>query len=226
MFAYILDLIYPNLCLSCGKDLPKDIEHICLSCRLSLPISDSIDVKGNSFEKLFLGRVEVLAACYFLVFEKNNITQSLIHNLKYKGQKELGVTLGKLCALYWQNKSFFKNIDVVVPIPIHKKKKEIRGYNQSEYLAKGISEVLGLQLDSNSLIKEVHTSSQTRKKRWERWQNVESTFRVSDGTSFTNKNILLVDDVVTTGATLEASVQALQKAEASTVKIITLAASL
>ena len=93
-------------------------------------------------------------------------------------------------------------------------------------LAKGISEVLGLQLDSNSFIKEVNTSSQTRKKRWERWQNVESTFRVSDGTSFTNKNILLVDDVVTTGATLEASVQALKEAEASTVKIITLAASL
>ncbi len=226
MLASILDLIYPNLCLGCGKDLPKNIEHICLHCRASLPISDCVDIKDNPFEKLFWGRVEIVAGCYFLVFDKNNITQRLMHQLKYRGQKELGITLGKICALHWREKSIFENIDVIVPVPIHKKKKEIRGYNQSEYIAKGVSDILNIQLDSTSLVKELHTTSQTRKKRWERWQNVHSTFRLKDKSALINKNILLIDDVVTTGSTIEASVNALQKENISSVKIITLAASL
>ncbi len=133
------------------------------------------------------------------------MVQRLIHQLKYKGNYEIGVFLGKLCGSKLKDSEYFNTADVIIPVPLHWKKVKKRGYNQSEMFAKGLSKIMGAELNTTVLSRKVHTETQTRKSRQERWKNVSDVFELSAPGQLTGKHILLVDDVITTGATLEAS---------------------
>lgn len=162
---------------------------------------------NNQLESIFWGRFPVEKATALLYFKKGSAYRKLIHKLKYNGNPEIGIYLGKLLA---ENLTeWATDIDYIVPVPLHPKKKKIRGYNQSEMLANGLSEILKIPVDTHALIRSLFTQTQTRKARYERWENVKSVFEIADDKVFQDKHILLVDDIITTGATLEGSAQAL-----------------
>jgi ComF family protein len=172
--------------------------------------------------QLFWGRVQVENATAYFVFHKGSRFQKILHKIKYRNQQSLGVELGR-----WFGQELlqtdFATVDMVVPVPLHPKKLEKRGYNQSELIARGISETLSKPLKSNLLKRVIANPTQTRKGRYERWTNVEGIFELNDMAYAENKHILIVDDVVTTGSTLEACVSAALKAPGAKVSIAVLA---
>jgi len=215
-------LFYPELCLTCGGRLVAMEKFICLDCLDDLPRTAFHMDAGNKIAQLFWGRVMVENATSWLFFRKGSRYQKLVHYLKYKGIKEVGEEMGKLFGQDLRE-SPFSMAELVLPVPLHPRKLKLRGYNQSEWIARGIAVSLGLSLSSDLLEREVFTETQTRKNRFERWQNVEGIFRVTDPEMVKNKHILIVDDVVTTGSTLEAAAVTLLKAGAAKVSIATLA---
>lgn len=216
----LLDLFYPKLCLSCAKNLSAQEELLCLHCEQHLPLTHYFDYENNPIEKLFWGRVKVSACGALYFFNKGEGIQRLMHQLKYRERKDVGLWLGKKLAREIMASNRFKDIELIVPIPLHPKKEFKRGYNQSMLIAKGIEEVSGVKC--HDLLKRIENSgSQTRKGKYDRWLNVSSAFRVDQIGSLKNKNILLIDDVVTTGATLEAAVSALLSAGVKNVSIAT-----
>ncbi|MAC95762.1 MAG: amidophosphoribosyltransferase [Flavobacteriales bacterium] len=206
MIGSVFQLFYPKVCFACGKPLSKNFEHICLQCRHSLPRTEAYDRKENPIQKMFWGRLPLERATSFLQFQKSGKVQRLIHHFKYKGVKEIGYTLGQMAAFELKEKGFFEGIDSIVPIPIHKLKLKKRGYNQSYFIAEGISDAIQIKIDLELITKEIHTESQTKKSRFKRWQNVDSSFKLNMERipEYRGKHILLVDDVLTTGSTLEA----------------------
>lgn len=197
-------LFFPKHCCACGRALLKKENHICLPCISSLPYTNTHLEKDNAVERIFWGRLKLEQAFSMLYFQKKGKVQNLMHELKYNGKKELGIVLGDLYGSHLLNHSEFKHIDLIIPVPIHSKKKLLRGYNQSDFIAQGLSERLKIPTTPTSVEKRIHTESQTNKNRFERWENVDSTFKVIEKESIMNKHILLVDDVLTTGSTLEA----------------------
>ncbi|MBT4217529.1 MAG: ComF family protein [Flavobacteriales bacterium] len=147
----------------------------------------------------------------------------MIHALKYEENKEVGIYLGEQIAYEIESSQFFNSIDYIIPVPLHPKKEKIRGYNQSLYIAKGIKEILKIKIDSKSLQRKVNTESQTKKNKYSRWENVGQVFELIDKNRLSNKHILLVDDVVTTGSTLESCIETLQQTEGIKVSIVTIA---
>lgn len=219
-----LRLIYPVLCITCGRKLLTQEEFICLRCISDLPRTNFHTDKENKVAQLFWGRVEVENAAAWLFFRKGSRYQRLIHYLKYKGVKELGEYLGRIYGRELGNSSFM-DTDLVVPVPLHPKKIKARGYNQSEWIARGIARGMGKEVSADNLIRSRITSTQTRKNRFERWQNVEGIFTVQQPEQFFQKHILVIDDVVTTGSTLEAAASALLQAGVSRVSIAALASA-
>jgi ComF family protein len=177
---------------------------------------------SNKIAQLFWGRTRVEYATSWLYFRKGSRYQKLVHFLKYKGLKEIGEEMGKIFGGELEN-SPFHEADILVPVPLHPRKFRQRGYNQSEWIAKGISESMSIPLLTDNLIREIHTSTQTRKNRFERWRNVEGIFRVKEPSEIFQKHVLIVDDVITTGSTLEAAAEALLQAGAGKVSVATLA---
>ena len=217
-----ISLFYPQVCLACGRNLYSSEEFICTDCLYTLPKTYFKDYKNNQVSQLFWGRASVENVFSHYFFKKGSKLQSVIHNMKYKGQKEAGYFLGKLTGLELKMTPF-KEADIIVPVPLHYKKQKIRGYNQSEYIARGIAEKLGKPVNVNILKRAVATETQTRKARYERWQNVEGIFKCENKVNIKNKHILLVDDIVTTGSTLEACANEILKTEGTKVSIVTLA---
>jgi ComF family protein len=222
LFHDILNLFYPELCIACGRKLVDQERWLCIECIGDLPRTKFHSDPENKVAGLFWGRVKVENATSWLFFRKGSRYQKLVHCMKYKGMQEVGEELGRLFALELAD-SPFRYADLVVPVPLHAKKLRQRGYNQSEWIAFGIASGLEKPLSTNNLIRVMHNPSQTRKNRYERWQNVEGIFSVSRPEELMNKHVLLVDDVVTTGSTLEASVAALLGSGAGKVSIATLA---
>ncbi|MBX3164280.1 MAG: ComF family protein [Bacteroidetes bacterium] len=201
-----LSLIYPRPCEACGNTLFKHERFICHYCKLHLPKSNYHKKPENALHTAFMGRVPLVYALPFYVFEKSGRVQKMLHAIKYRGQKELGEYLGQL-----YGKELYEHItaiDVVVPVPLHKKKLKMRGYNQSEWFAKGLASGLNTEINTTSLERSIETGTQTKKKKYERWENVEGIFELKNKAQFANKHILLTDDVITTGATIEAAWQA------------------
>lgn len=218
-----LSLIFPNICLCCDRPLIKHEKIICTKCTVELPRSHFHLVKHNPVEKLFWGRVLIVKATSYFIFQKGSRYQTLLHYLKYRGHREIGVELGRRFSAELLQNSFFDDVDFIVPVPLHPKKERKRGYNQSLAIAEGLSVNLMKEVNSTNLFRKLNSDSQTRKGRFERWQNVSTLFDLHNYDLFADKHVLLVDDVVTTGSTLEACAIALQKSNNIKISIATLA---
>lgn len=211
MLNDFFNLIFPKLCYACNKPLLKSEEVICLSCSFNLPQTNYHLDADNPLNKIFWGRIDVQFVCAFLTFKKGNSVQKLLHKLKYKNAPEVGAKIGQLYGLELKKAEWFKEVDIILPVPLHKKKLKKRGYNQSQYFAEGISETTVVPVDSVSFVRNIYTDSQTKKSRYSRWQNVEDIFSVENEEVLKGKTVLLVDDVITTGATIEACTVSLLK---------------
>ncbi|MDY6799977.1 MAG: ComF family protein [Bacteroidota bacterium] len=216
------NLIYPNLCVVCNNHLVSQEKLICTSCLYNLPKTNfHLDIE-NPVSQLFWGRTKIEYATSFYFYHKGSKYQKMMHKFKYHDCKEIGFILGRYFGSQLKD-SVFNQVDLIVPVPLHKSKLKKRGYNQSEFVARGLSESLEKEVDAKTLIRSVATSTQTRKSRFERWKNVERIFDIKEPERFRNKHILLVDDVVTTGSTLEACANTLLEVPETKVSIATLA---
>ena len=221
MLQDFVDLVFPNCCPGCDQPLARGEEYLCTSCDLDLPLFEA----DEDILNYFAGRLELTEARAYLKFYHGGITQKLLHYIKYKGDQDLGKFLGAMFINHLDKEKVFGNIEVIVPVPLHRSKLRTRGYNQSEVLADGMADVLGITVDSTSVERIKKSETQTRKDRAQRWQNVSGIFQVT-GDSLKGKHILLVDDVITTGATLEACGEAIIEAEAGSLSIAALAAAM
>ena len=218
-----LSLLFPRICYGCGNHLIRDEYLICTECYVVIPRTNFHAKKDNPLEQVFYGRCKIESAAAFSYFNKGSRIRKLIHNLKYNGAKEIGRELGKIYGLSLKSSDFLDGIDFIVPVPLHKSKERTRGFNQSETIATGISEAAGLPLITNVIERRVATSTQTKRSRTERWDNVEEIFALKNPDLLAGKHILLVDDVITTGATIESCVNEILKAEGAKVSIAALA---
>lgn len=222
MFDDLLGLFYPELCVTCGERLISQEKYICMKCWFDLPVNNFHEEPENKVAQLFWGRVQIENAASFFNYRKGSRYQKLIHFIKYKGLKELGYETGLKYGNVLADSEAFREVDVIVPVPLHPRKQRKRGYNQSEWIARGLAESMDKPLSAGNLYRKMHTSTQTRKNRFERWQNVEGIFGVKSPDEFLGKHVLLVDDVITTGSTLEASAFQLLKINDARVSIATL----
>jgi len=219
----IADMFFPNLCVTCGNRLVMQEKYLCIDCWLDLPVTNFHFNPENKVAQLFWGRVKIENATAFFVFNKGSNYQHLIHFIKYKGLKELGFETGRRFGMALSTSPQFNAVDIILPVPLHPKKQKKRGYNQSEWIANGISESLNKPVSNDNLRRNLHTSTQTRKNRYERWENVDNIFEVTLPDEFAGKHILIIDDVVTTGSTLESCALQLLQLEGVKVSIATLA---
>jgi ComF family protein len=218
----LFHLLFPNLCNACGQSLVKSEQFLCLNCLFDLPYTDFHLFRDNQVARQFWGRFPCTYAMAMLYFRKGGKVQQILHSLKYRGKAELGVLLGKLLAERMM-KGNFPNFDIIIAVPLHWKKEKLRGYNQSQCIAEGLGTVMNIPVVKNVLVKKKSTSSQTKKGRFDRFENLKEAFAATNTSILENKHVLLVDDVVTTGATLEACALVLLEAGVKTVSISTVA---
>ncbi len=226
MLSSLLHLLYPSICLGCFNEEIENTEFLCLDCLLQLPYTGFEKIQGNATEKMFWGRIEYRFICSIFYFIPGSPIQQIIHNIKYKNEKELAIFMGRLMAHRIQLLLQQHQIDFAIPMPLHKKKQYIRGYNQASLLCEGISEITQIPYNETGLKRIEHTSTQTKKSRMERWENVADVFEVTDIEMMRGKNILIIDDVITTGASTEACAQTLLSQGAGSVSICSLAFTL
>ncbi len=208
-----LSLIQPRLCFACSTPLAAGEKVVCLDCLYHLPKTDFHHDPINPVAKIFWGRypVEHAAACFY--FRKGGKLQHLMHQFKYRKHPEIGQFIGNYYGSELRQSIVFKAVDMVIPVPLHWKKLRKRGYNQSTVFGQGIAESMNVPLENNQLIRQEFTETQTRKSRFNRWQNVENKFVIKDPDKLRGLTILLVDEVITTGATLEACCHAFDPVE-------------
>jgi len=200
----ILGLFFPNSCRLCGKTLHQQEEILCTTCLYKLAHTNFQNETENPVMDIFSGRLPLFSATALLFFSKGGGTQQLIHKLKYKGNREIGIYLGKLLGNQLSNSVLFNTAAAIIPVPLHPQKEHKRGYNQSLMICEGIASRMNARVFSDVLYRKVHSSSQTKKSRYERWENVKDIFEIKKGEHLEGKQVILVDDVITTGATLEA----------------------
>ena len=218
----LLQLVFPHVCDGCGSDLLNEESQLCLRCLNSLPETNFEKYISNPVEKMFWGRLSLVSAAAHFYFTKESLMQRLMHQFKYRGNKDLGLQLGRLMGIALKESNRFDTIDTLVPLPLFPSKEKKRGYNQATVLCEGIAEVLLLPVFKNVIIRPQHTDTQTKKGRIERWKNIEGKFELINAAAIQNKHLLLIDDVVTTGATLEACGSELLKANNVRLSIATL----
>jgi ComF family protein len=218
-----IGLLFPRLCYACGNHLLRNESLICTECYVVIPRTNYHTADINPVAQLFWGRCLIMKAAAFSFYNKGSRIRNLIHNLKYKGIKEIGYELGRIYALSLLASRFIADIDLIIPVPLHPSKKRIRGFNQSEIISEGISEITGLPLDTGSLARTAVTTTQTRRSRYERWTNVEGIFKVTEPDKIRGMHILLVDDVITTGSTIESCANELLKVDGVKVSALAIA---
>lgn len=221
-----ISLFYPKVCQACGNTLYRNEEVICSFCRVNLPKTNFHLDPDNELAKVFWGRVKLENTTALYFFTKAGKVQHLLHQLKYKNKPEIGIFLGKQYGSELIRQQAFQSINLVIPVPLHIKKKKIRGYNQSEMFAIGLSQSMKIPLETNHLIRTRASETQTRKSRFKRWENVKEIFAVTNPAAIEGKHILLVDDVVTTGATLEACASKLLEVQNVNVSIASIACTI
>ena len=223
LFDDFISLIFPRLCLACESSLYKYERTICSDCRYHLPKTNFHLEADNPVAQLFWGKAPIHSAMAFYHFSKGGKVQHLIHQLKYKGQKEVGITIGNFLGTELSKAPLFETVNYIVPVPLHPKRMKTRGYNQSEMIGIGIAETMNVELDTNVLYRTFASETQTKKSRYHRWENVKEIFAVRNTEKFENQHILLIDDVITTGATIEACVNELINIKGIKVSIACLA---
>lgn len=222
-FDNIVSMFYPRLCVGCGDALQHHEQLLCTHCLLHLPETNFHKEHDNPLKLIFAGRVKVEEVASYLSYKKGNTVQNILHNLKYKGKKELGSLLGLHYGRQLITEPRFQDIDYIIPIPLHPKKERKRGYNQSEWIAMGLSKGMGRPYLKDVLVRTHFTETQTKKSRFNRWENVKEVFQIQNGEQVCGKHLLVCDDVLTTGATTEAAVQQLLTIEGVRVSVVTLA---
>jgi len=219
-----LHLLFPHICAGCGSDILNVESVLCMRCIHEMPETNFELYPGNPVEKIFWGRLPLLGATAQFYFTKESLVQHLMHQFKYKRNKELGLQLGRIMGTRIKRSGRFE-VDALIPLPLFRAKERRRGYNQASILCKGMAETMNIPILDKMIIRPQHTDSQTKKGRIERWKNMEGKFILSNPESISNKHLLLVDDVVTTGATLEACGNELLKAAGVQLSVATLCVS-
>ncbi len=223
MLKSIVNLFFPKVCNACHNLLNDNENTICLDCRHDLPVTDFHFDNNDSVKKVLYGRAKVENGTALFRFEKKGNVQRLIHNLKYKDHEHIGFVLGNWLGGELKTLESYKNIDAVIPVPLHKNKLKKRGYNQVAMFGQQVAEALNANYLDDVLLKVTNTKSQVNKKRLARWNNNEELFTLENEMKIENKHILIVDDIITTGATLEACISVLNQAKNIKISIATMA---
>jgi len=220
-FKDFLHLLFPHNCEGCGTDILNEDSYLCAKCLTQLPDTGFISHAGNPIENRLIGRMKVAQAAAGYYFTKDGLLQLLINQLKYKNNKEMGYYLGKLLAYQLEETDRFNGVDVFIPLPLNKRREEKRGYNQAQMICEGIVSVWSRPIVNNAIIRNIETETQTNKSLGNRWDNVAYAFKVIDPSLIINKHICLVDDVITTGASMEACGSKLLEVEGVTLSLLT-----
>ncbi|WP_405564626.1 ComF family protein [Polaribacter sp. Asnod6-C07] len=219
----LFHIFYPKLCVVCDEHLLENENVVCTLCRHDLPLTNFNDYKNNKVTQTFYGAIAIDKGYALLFYRKEGSTLKLIHELKYKDNEEIGVFFGNWLGEILKQNSKFKDVDCIIPVPLHPKKLRERGYNQVTKFGKRLSFYLNIPLVENELIRISSTKTQTFKSRFERFRNLDTKFSLSNPSQFNNKHILLIDDVITTGATLKACAKEFQKSENCKISVLTMA---
>ena len=209
LWADFVALLFPRLCLACENPLPYEENHLCLECQLTLPQTDFHLEKNNLFVERFVGRVPIEAGAALFYFTKKSRTQHLVHKIKYHDKREAATELGRMLGRKLMQSVDYQCFSAIIPVPMHPRKQILRGYNQAEMFANGLSEAMNIPVEKTALRKVKMTETQTKKNRFERLENIEDVFELANPSVLKGKNVLIVDDVMTTGATLEACAHAI-----------------
>lgn len=218
-----INLFYPEVCAACNNALFRGETTICTQCLYHLPKTNFHKLEGNPVEKQFWGKTRIFSATALYYFNKGERVQHLIHRLKYRSEKEVGALAGRILGQDLKDSDRFSSVDAIVPVPLHASKLRIRGFNQSDFLAAGLSEAMKTNFYPDFLIRQKATSTQTRKSRFARFENVDKVFKLNPDYPVLPYHFLLVDDVITTGSTLSACADTLLEIPGSKVSIATIA---
>ena len=219
-------LIFPSRCYACGKSMISGEEMICTGCYFNLPRTNFHLYDDNPVSRIFWCRANLYSATSFLFFNKGGNVQKLMHQLKYQSRTEIGIFLGQLFGNELKKSPLFQNVNIILPVPLHTKKLRTRGFNQSEIISQGICQSMDTKLCNEILLRKVFTSTQTKKSRYSRWENVAGKFEIKNPDIIEGKHLLLVDDVLTTGATIEACAEEILKVPNVKLSVATLAYAL
>ncbi len=223
LLSDVLSVFLPRTCAACGYPLKDWEECLCLKCMAGIPLTRFHLNPDNPLAEVFWGRVRIEQAVAWFYFRKGSAYQEVLHNLKYNDRPAIGIFLGKQLGYELKNSPVFRKPDRIIPVPLHRKKLRKRGYNQSERISQGLAFSLGVPVSTKALVRTSQTDTQTRKSRYDRYLNVSGKFAVRDPGSIAGSHILLVDDVVTTGATLEACAEVLLSVPGVKVSLATVA---
>lgn len=215
--------MFPRLCFGCNVRLYRGEQFLCTFCRNQLPLTEYSFNEENAVDRIFYGRTDIKKASAFLYYSDDGIVKNLIHALKYRKQQEIGRFLGDWYGREQAETGGLTDVDFVIPVPLHKKKLRKRGYNQVHLFASRLAEHLQATYTPDILLKTTHTRTQTRKGRIFRWHSINETYNLKDTEILRNKHVLLVDDVITTGATIEACARAIKKSAAVTISVASMA---
>ena len=223
------DLIFPQNCIICGNALQEGTENICLDCMMDLPLNSSHETYGNDIEKRLWSKERLVArkiefATSYLLYDKGNSTSKILHSIKYHGNQKLAIQMGRYFARELKG-GRWDGIDCLIPVPLHPKKFKKRGYNQSECICDGLSDVLGKPTITDVLVRNVANETQTKKNAQDRWANVQGIFSAKNTEKIVGMHIAIVDDVLTTGATIEACIAAFDGIKNIKISVLTLAST-
>ncbi|UII78029.1 ComF family protein [Flagellimonas sp. CMM7] len=207
----INNILLPLVCFGCNAQLSRGESILCTVCRHELPLTDYNYADENPVDLIFYGRIPIKKAASFVFFTKNGVVKNLLHHLKYKNQEQIGVFFGDWCGSFLENEEMLQNVDVVIPVPLHPKKIKKRGYNQVALFAKNIAASIKADYRDDVLTKIINTKTQTKKDRQLRWENTKEVFQLNTSSKMDFNHVLLVDDVITTGATIEACAKKLHQ---------------
>lgn len=226
IFKNLLDLFFPHMCVICETNLMESEKFVCLNCLSLLPKTNYYKQANNPIEQLLTGRIPFVRVASYMFFVKGGSLQHVIHELKYRNNPEIGIWLGRICAKDLYGTLFLKNIDYIVPVPLHPKRLRKRGYNQSFMIAKGLSAGTGIPVREDIVFRIKNNESQTSKSKTERYNNVSGIFGISDLSVFEGKHILLVDDLITTGATIEECAKTILLSSNTKISIFTIGSTI
>ena len=221
--ADLYSLLYPKLCVICGEPLIEHEKFFCFACFLKLPRTNYHWIPENQAVERLAGKVSLEKASSFFYYNKGGVAQKLIAEIKYKGNRNLGEWIGSYLAKDMISSGFFQGIDYLVPVPLYRSKEKKRGFNQTEKIAEGISQVTKIPIEKQNVFREKANTTQTKKGLFDRWKNTLNLFNLKDPKLFNKKHVLLIDDVLTTGSTIEAVAQSVMKSQEVKVSVLTLA---